>query len=128
MNTLRRVFVAASTVGLTSLALLTAGCPSVPGECRTDGDCAADEVCREFACVDRTGSTVDAGPDPVVDAGEPPADVPVIEDDAGADEEDAGADEIDSGPSVADAGDDDDAGTSDDDAGASDDAGGSDGG
>lgn len=111
MNALRRLLFVASATGLTSVALFTAGCPSVPGECRITADCAVGEVCRANECIPAEDNTADAGPQ--VDAGTPP-------------QEDGGAEPADAGPVVQDAGPvEDDAGTSQtDDAGpTSDDAG-----
>lgn len=116
MNALRRLFVAASATALCSLSLFASGCPSVPGECRTDADCALGEVCRNNECIPSADDSVDAGPDPVPE-------------DAGAPQQDAGP--IDSGPSAEDAGSTtEDAGSTTEDAGSggNDDAGGSDAG
>lgn len=104
MNALRLI---ASASALLALAL-AAGCPSVPGECRSNVDCASVEVCRENACVpsstgggnDDGGLPIDAGFDGGngVDAGT----------DAGNGDVDAGTD---AGGDPTDAGDDTDAGT-----------------
>lgn len=123
MNALRRLLFIGSATGLTSLALFTSGCPSVPGECRITADCAAGEVCRANECMPAEDNTADAGPG--VDAGTPPdedggpepADAGPVQEDAGPVEVDAGPVEDDAGPVL------DDAGATSDDAGDDDDAG-----